>query len=110
MMFRSVLHRRFQKIFILFVISFVLLRLLVDLSRSNVFVYKNYPSIRFDLLEKIQLERRSLIKESCRDIKLISGKIYDPVRFYIEDRHGLLYCDVPKVYINQRFKYILTID
>ncbi len=48
------------------------------------------------IMEKIQLERRNLIEESCR--KITWRRQSRPARFYVEDRHRLMYCYVPKVY------------
>jgi hypothetical protein len=47
------------------------------------------------IMEKIQLERRNLIDESCR--KITWRRQSRPARFYVEDRHRLMYCYVPKV-------------
>ena len=51
------------------------------------------------IMEKIQVERRTLIDESCR--KILWRRQSRPARFYVDDRHRLMYCYVPKVHIEQ---------
>ena len=63
----------------------------------NEFFAKKATLIGFAMIEKIQLERKSVIAEECKEIKLKARKKPDLARFYIEHRHGLMYCDVPKV-------------
>jgi hypothetical protein len=56
-------------------------------------------------LEILQVERKNLIQEKCRDAIAARAKpkMANPVRFKIEDRHRVMYCDVPKVRRNRNF-------
>lgn len=56
---------------------------------------KNLPTVA--MMEKIQLERKNLLKQKCSELKLKSKTSPRPVRFKIEDRHRVMYCEVPKV-------------
>ncbi|XP_045036400.1 carbohydrate sulfotransferase 11-like [Daphnia magna] len=55
---------------------------------------KNLPTVA--MMEKIQLERKNLLKQKCSELKLKSKTSPRPVRFKIEDRHRVMYCEVPK--------------
>jgi hypothetical protein len=49
-----------------------------------------------------QLERQKLLHEKCQDTTAAKKKpkpkrVIVPVRFKIEERHRVMYCDVPKV-------------
>ncbi|XP_057381462.2 carbohydrate sulfotransferase 11-like [Daphnia carinata] len=48
------------------------------------------------MMEKIQLERKNLLQQKCRELKMESKTSPLPARFIIEDRHRVMYCDVPK--------------
>ena len=65
-------------------------------------VLKNVPQTEL-AAELRQLERKSLIQDKCRDtitnvqFKQSKQKVVTPVMFKIEERHRIMYCDVPKV-------------
>jgi hypothetical protein len=58
------------------------------------------PETDFTAEEITQLERKNLIQERCGETtteKQPRRTKVTPVRFKIEDRHRVMYCDVPKV-------------
>ncbi|KAI9553080.1 hypothetical protein GHT06_020971 [Daphnia sinensis] len=69
---------------------------LIGLSnhRNSKDLPKNLPTV--SMMEKIQLERKNLLKQKCRELKLQLNTNPLPARFKIEDRHQVMYCDVPK--------------
>jgi hypothetical protein len=101
MMFRLALPRRFRKVILCCILCSVFLIFHINQSRSYFFMIKESSSTKFAIMEKIQLERKILIKEKCKNMKFKPRKSSDLVVFYVDDQHRLLYCDVPKVYSNK---------
>ncbi|KZS07661.1 putative Carbohydrate sulfotransferase 12 [Daphnia magna] len=86
-------NRCARQIFFSVVVCTVYLMVLSNHLNLNA-LPKNLPTVA--MMEKIQLERKNLLKQKCSELKLKSKTSPRPVRFKIEDRHRVMYCEVPK--------------